>query len=212
LSFSPREPDTVLRQFRHRFSFAAASSVQLVMSAIFLLLAINDSKHLLVLVQILPITTHTTLALFLLTSSTPSYLATSEPITSRQVLTFCQTCQQLISQSRQPQCKSKPLPHHWRISGLHRSVVQGCRICKAVWKHRMITPSDFRGFMMFWKPTTSFTRFNSDSLILVRSEECRNDQKNTCRFDVISSRKCKEPHWSHIDDTLFSTHIVIWNR
>lgn len=111
----------------------------------------------------------------------PDYLANplliQEPGTSQR---FCRVRERTVFLGFQNAETKNALPRHWTVRSLAQSTQGGWRICIAVWHLRTKIPQDFRGTLMFWKPTTTF-KIVADQLSVI-SEQNRETWKYGYRF------------------------------
>lgn len=117
---------------------------------------------------------------------------------------FCTLCNSTVIRALEKEMSESSQgyrgSHHWTRNSLAASVKTGCRICSTVWEHRRGLKRDFLGFIMFWRPTTSW-----DTSILgftIISEEARGEYTNArCSFKLVSLESSDIPSHPISDNT-----------
>ena len=208
LSMSLHYPDSLglsipLRFWRYRLASATLVFLHFIILVFSLGITQWNDTMARISVLIMPLTLSITLAGFLLSEPRPTYLATEDLLSTDAVhTTFCSTCNSTVLRRDYRDLPPEKRVHHRNHSSLLNSVSSGCRICRAVWKHRTRLPKDFAALFQYSTPTTSFIiddRVHRKSPIScyveIISEECHDHMLNRTVFRVF--RKSGESTKSH---------------
>jgi hypothetical protein len=179
---SSLDVELVLRDFRYHLWFSVTPTIHIILLGAALFAGFDDCTWLLLL--IFPISLNANLILFLTFKWTVTYLAASTSLPDPHLdAPFCSVCRTTVLPCIGAAKLDEKGRHHRSCKSLRKSALEGCRICRAVWKHRASVPVDFLGLLRFWKPTTSFC-IGYHSIEIV-SEACIDRFRNTCRFRII---------------------------
>ncbi|KAH7066385.1 heterokaryon incompatibility protein-domain-containing protein [Paraphoma chrysanthemicola] len=193
---SSQSSRSCLDNLRYTHRYAACALLHLLLSA-FLGDPFRPMSALPYVFLIYPITLHITLVAFMLRTTQLSYLNKAlEPPSIIYTQTYCAVCLRTVLQGLDKDGKTNEQclferkgTHHRTTRSLRRSAKSSCRICAVVWQHRTRISQDFVGFLMFWRPSTSY-HLRGLSLGII-SEECRTKSENTTQFKLVVREDCE---------------------
>ncbi|KAL7910172.1 heterokaryon incompatibility protein [Trichoderma velutinum] len=133
----------------------------------------------------LPHSTTIFMILFLARQDRHSYLSPEGSLKAcEHPVQFCVLCSRTVIKAMKERHDSQGA-HHWTSGSLAASVKAGCRVCSTVWEQRKGLKRDFLGYIMFWKPVTSWEASILGFAII--SEEPRGETSGArCGFKLVS--------------------------